>query len=59
MVEPFKRDRLNAYVEPRTTNLIKQIQENQREKTGVRFTIGQAVDYVFAQYLNSQEENKK
>ncbi|MQB77872.1 hypothetical protein, partial [Limosilactobacillus reuteri] len=53
MGQETKRDRLSAYVESDTTSIIEQIQKEQKELHGVRFTIGQAVDYLATQYKKS------
>jgi len=52
-----KRDRLNAYVEPETTKLIAKIQQELKDMYGVRFTIGQAVDYLATQFIKN-DKNK-
>lgn len=50
-----QRDRLNAYVEPATTKAIQDLQLKLFEETGLRVTIGQAVDYFVKFY---QKESK-
>jgi len=55
--QDVKRDRLSAYVEPETTELIAEIQRAEKTRTGYRITIGQAVDYLAEQYRRNTEKN--
>ena len=52
----LQRDRLNAYVEPDTTEIIEKVKEKLFEETGLRITIGMAVDYIAKYYERESEK---
>lgn len=52
--DKIQRDRLNAYVDPDTTKIISEIKQKQFEELGVKFTIGQCVDYLAKNYKDKK-----
>lgn len=50
MADEIKRDRMNGYVDPKTTEVIEMIKKEQLEENFLRVTYGQAIDIMAAAY---------